>query len=80
MRSTEEELQAVKLMWAEDEEDRRRRQEAARAEKLQMRRDHLLSGQWRPQHRCDRCIIAILEMDPSGVCAEGMQHGEHWWK
>jgi hypothetical protein len=79
MAPIERELEALKAMWAEDEAELQRRQEAARAQKLEQRRESLLSGDWKPMHRCDVCLRAILSMEPSQVCDEA-RHGELWWQ
>lgn len=47
------------------------------AERLQRRRDNLISGEWWPPHDCNRCLQAILDKNPAGVCEDGQRY--KWW-
>jgi hypothetical protein len=74
-----DEIAALRALWAEEESDAKARRDAAQREKLEKRRELLRSGQWKPDCRCDTCLRAVLELTaPAGLC-EKAQHGNQWW-
>ena len=75
--ATDLEVQQLKAAWAESEADLAERQKVARVQKLQMRRELLLSGKWKPWHVCDKCLRAILSLRPEDRCGGGI---ERWWE
>ena len=75
---TEKEIARLRALWAEEEADAKARRDAVQREKLKMRRERLLAGQWKPDCQCNDCLHAVLEMDPSKVCANGKTLGQ-WW-
>ena len=74
----DDEIVRLRALWAEEAADAKARRDAAQREKLEKRRDLLRSGNWKPDCQCNDCLRAVLELDPSKVCASGKALGQ-WW-
>jgi hypothetical protein len=72
-------IRDLEKMWAEQEREQKQRAAEAQEKFLQMRREMLLSGEWKPRHTCKDCLRAILSMSPKLCCAEGKKTGDQWW-
>jgi hypothetical protein len=89
----DDEIARLRAMWDLQESDAAARRAAQQREKLEMRRDDLQAGQWKPSSctcdqclravlescTCDQCLRAVLELTaPAGLC-EKAQRGDRWW-
>jgi hypothetical protein len=79
--TVDEEVQAIRARWAEEDAASAARKEEYRQTRVQDARRRMLNGERRSSHaaNCNQCLRAVLACDPGAVCDVG-KTCEKWWE
>jgi hypothetical protein len=72
------EIARLRALWLQQAQDAQAARDAAQRERLERHRERLQSGLWKPDCTCNSCLTAVLDLNPSMVCARGKTLSR-WW-
>jgi hypothetical protein len=78
MDAIDKEIAELQAGWDRDGEIQKQRRAEAQRKHLEMRRDTLRAGTFKPDCTCAACLRAVLTLRPELICDNGLQRGKDW--